>query len=52
MPYKKKISIPLDTSTKEKNACYRAIGTPEALKLVKKEQRIDLEQIFVKKSKE
>jgi len=44
-----KIIIPISTSQKSKNNIYDILKTDECKKLIKKEKKINVEDIFVKK---
>tara|TARA_R110002020_G_scaffold131362_2_gene293724 strand:- start:2093 stop:2278 length:186 start_codon:yes stop_codon:yes gene_type:complete len=47
-PKAKTFTIKLSVKQKEKNETYKAIGTKECLKCVKKEKKINMEKIFIK----
>ena len=45
----RKITIPLQTSEKDRNGLLEALSVPEAKKLITKEKKVDVEKIFIKK---
>tara|TARA_R110002153_G_scaffold128098_4_gene276012 strand:- start:931 stop:1089 length:159 start_codon:yes stop_codon:yes gene_type:complete len=45
----KKLIIPMSTKQKEKNCIYETLDTKESKKCIKKEKKINLENIFIKK---
>jgi hypothetical protein len=47
----KKIIIPLSTKQEVKNQIYKMLETKESKKLIKKPKKIDIEKIFIKKTK-
>ena len=50
-PKGKTFTIKLSVKQKEKNETLKAIGTKECLKCVKKEKKINMENIFIKNKK-
>ena len=42
------LKIPMATKVKEKNVLLKTIGTKEAIKLIEKEKKINIENIFIK----
>jgi len=48
---KRILKIPLSVKQENKNECFRSIGTPEALRCIKAEKKLDLEKIFIKGKK-
>ena len=47
----KKIIIPLSTKQETKNEIFKMLETKESKKLIKKPKKIDIEKIFIKKTK-
>jgi len=43
--------MPMATKQKEKNNIYETLNTKEAKKCIKKEKKIDIENIFIKSKK-
>jgi len=46
---KRFLKIPLASSQKTSNCILKTIGTEECKKLIKKEKKVDMEKIFIKK---
>ena len=46
---KKFLKIPMDTKQEVKNTIYKTIDTPESKKCIKKQKKINIESIFIKK---
>jgi hypothetical protein len=45
---KRTLTIPIQKSDHEANVLYRALNTPESNKLIKKEKKLPIENIFIK----
>jgi len=45
---KRTLTIPIQKSDQEANILYRALNTPESNKLIKKEKKLPIENIFIK----
>lgn len=50
-PKKRYLIMPMATKQKEKNNIYETLNTKEAKKCIKKEKKIDIENIFIKSKK-